>query len=124
MQNKKDYSEKIKEEKKPKVNKKLKRKRLNEIFRRENPKLAIIKDALLKRKKRKIFSQSKSVSKIKSILKKGKTKNKSKPKSSKSLNIIKHQNNFFTELNKSEIINKYLIHKPKKIRFVNPSSST
>ena len=127
LQNKKDYSEKIKEEKKPKIDTKLKRKRLNEIFKRQNPKLAIIKDALLKRKQRKqrkIFSQSKSETRIKSILKKGKNKNKSKPKSSKSQNNNKHRYNFLTELNKSEIIKKNLIHKPKKIIFVHPSSST
>jgi hypothetical protein len=124
LQNKKDYSEKIKEEKKPKIDEKLKKRRLNDIFKIENPKLANIKDALLKRKKKKIISQSKSISKIKikSILKNGKNKNKSKPKSSKSYNN-KHKNDIITELDRTKIINKHLIHKPIKIKFVNSSSS-
>ena len=124
LQNKREYSEKVKNEKKPEINQKLKNKRLDGIFKLENPKLAIIKDALLKRKKRKMLSKSKSATKIKSILKNSKNKSKSKPKSSKSQNNIKYKNKFLTELNKSEIINKYLIHKPKKIKFVNSSSST
>ena len=37
INNRKDYSEKIKEENKPKINNRLKRKRLNDIFKRENP---------------------------------------------------------------------------------------
>ena len=128
IQNKKDYSEKIKQENKPKISKHLKRKRLNDIFKRENPKLAVIQDSLLKRKKKKILSQSKSASKMKSILKNGKSKNKSKSKSksksSKSLQNIKNKNHIFTELNKSEIISQKLIRKPIKIKFVGPRAST
>ena len=124
VNNRKDYSEKIKEENKPKINKRLKRKRLNDIFKRENPKLAVIQDSLLKRKKKKILSQSKSASKMKSILKNGKSKNKSKSKSksksSKSLQNVKNKNHIFNELNKSEIISQKLIHKPIKIKFVCP----
>ena len=131
LQNKKEYSEKVKNEKVPIINQKLKNKRLNSIFKLENPKLAIIKDAILKRKKRKMLSESKSANKIKSILKNSKSKNKSKrkskskskPNSSKSQNNIKYKN-YLTELNKSEIIKKNLIHKPKKIKFVYSSSST
>ena len=128
INNRKDYSEKIKEENKPKINKRLKRKRLNDIFKRENPKLAVIQDSLLKRKKKKILSQSKSASKMKSILKNGKSKNKSKSnsksKSSKSLQNIKNKNHIFNELNKSEIISQKLIRKPIKIKFVCPCVST
>ena len=127
INNRKDYSEKIKEENKPKINKRLKRKRLNDIFKRENPKLAVIQDSLLKRKKKKILSQSKSASKMKSILKNGKSKNKSKSnsksKSSKNLQNIKNKNHIFNELNKSEIISQKLIHKPIKIKFVCPRVS-
>ena len=130
LQSKKDYSEKVKNEKTPVINQQLKNKRLNNIFKMENPKLAIIKDALLKRQKRKMLSESKSASKIKSILKnsksksKNKNKSRSKPKSSKIQNNLKYKNNYLTEMNKSQIINKYLIRKPKKIQFVNSSSST
>ena len=126
VNNRKDYSEKIKEENKPKISKRLKRKRLNDIFKRENPKLAVIQDSLLKRKKKKILSQSKSASKMKSILKNGKSKNKSKSKSksSKSLQNVKNKNHIFNELNKSEIISQKLIRKPIKIKFVCPCVST
>ena len=120
--NKKDYSEKIKEENKPKIDEKLKNKKLEEIFKRENPKLAVIQDSLLKRKKEKILSHSISVTESKTALKKikGRQKSKNKSVSSKKLNNIKHIKNIFAEINKSEIINKQLIHKPIKIKFVSP----
>ena len=104
LQNKKEFFERIKEKN----------------FKIQNPKLAIIKETLLKRKKRKIFSNSNSDSKIKSILKNG----KNKAKSQRSQNNTKYKTHFHKELNKSEIINKNLIHKPKRVHFVSPSLST
>jgi hypothetical protein len=122
IKNKKDYSQKIKEENKPKIDEKLKKKKLDEIFKRENPKLAVIQDSLLKRKKEKIVSHSISVTESKSALKKikGRQKSNNKSVSSKKVNNIKHIKNVFAEINKSEIINKQLIHKPIKIKFVSP----
>ena len=120
LQNKKEFSERIKEKKKPKIDKELQRKRLSGIFKIQNPKLAIIKETLLKRKKRKIFSHSNSDSKIKSILKNG----KNKAKSQRSQNNTKYKTHFHKELNKSGIINKNLIHKPKRVHFASPSLST
>ena len=49
---KKEFSNQIKEEKQPPINKKLKQKRLEEINKLENPKLYIVKDTLSKRKKK------------------------------------------------------------------------
>jgi hypothetical protein len=122
IKNKKDYSQKIKEENKPKIDEKLKKKKLDEIFKRENPKLAVIQDSLLKRKKEKIVSHSISVTESKTALKKikGRQKSNNKSVSSKKVNNIKHIKNIFAEINKSEIINKQLIHKPIKIKFVSP----
>ena len=120
LQKKKDYSQKIKEEKKPKIDEKLEKRRLNVIFKIQNPKLAIIKDTLLKRKKKKNFSKSRTDSKIKSnSLNNVKKKNKTQPKSSKSNKKNKNENNIIPELDKNEIINKNLIRKPIKINFVN-----
>ena len=59
---------KIKEEKKPIISNKLKRKRLNDIFKRDNPKLAVIKDYKLKRKEK--INKNNILSKINSNINK------------------------------------------------------
>ena len=117
---------KIKEEKKPIISNKLKRKRLNDIFKRDNPKLAVIKDFQLKRKEK--TNKNNMLSKINSNINKdifNNNNNESKSKyNSKSLNNSKQKSNIIKELNKSEIINQKLIHKPTKIKFKNSSVST
>lgn len=126
IRNQKDYSLKIKEEKKPIISNKLKRKRLNDIFKRDNPKLAVIKDFQLKRKEK--TNKNNMLSKINSNINKdifNNNNNESKSKyNSKSLNNSKQKSNIIKELNKSEIINQKLIHKPTKIKFKNSSVST
>ena len=121
IRNKKDYSLKIKEEKKPVISNKLKKKRLNDIFKRDNPKLAVIKDFLLKRKEK--TNKNNMISKVSSTIKSDNNESKSKY-NSKSLNSSKQKTNIIKELNKSEIINQKLIHKPTKIKFKNSSVST
>ena len=121
IRNKKDYSLKIKEEKKPVISNKLKKKRLNDIFKRDNPKLAVIKDFLLKRKEK--TNKNNMISKMSSNIKSDNNESKSKY-NSKSLNSSKQKTNILKELNKSEIINQKLIHKPTKIKFKNSSVST
>ena len=121
IRNKKDYSLKVKEEKKPIISNKIKRRRLNDIFKRDNPKLAIIKDSLLKRKEKK--NKNNIISSKEKNNNSNDNKNKSKY-NSKSLNNSKQKNNIIKELNKSEILNKKLIHKPTKIKFKNSSVST
>ena len=121
IRNKKDYSLKIKEEKKPVISNKLKKKRLNDIFKRDNPKLAVIKDFLLKRKEK--TYKNNMISKMSSNIKSDNNESKSKY-NSKSLNSSKQKTNIIKELNKSEIINQKLIHKPTKIKFKNSSAST
>jgi len=121
IRNKKDYSLKIKEEKKPVISNKLKKKRLNDIFKRDNPKLAVIKDFLLKRKEK--TNKNNMISKMNSNIKSDNNESKSKY-NSKSLNSSKQKTNIIKELNKSEIINQKLIHKPTKIKFKNSSVST
>ena len=121
IRNKKDYSLKIKEEKKPVISNKLKKKRLNDIFKRDNPKLAVIKDFLLKRKEK--TNKNNMISKMSSNIKSDNNESKSKY-NSKSLNSSKQKTNIIKELNKSEIINQKLIHKPTKIKFKNSSVST
>ena len=125
IKNKKDYSLKIKEEKKPVISKRLKKKRLNDIFKRDNPKLAIIKDSLLKRKEK--TNKNNILSEMNSNINNDilNNKNKSTTKyNSKSLNNSKQKGNIIKELNKSEIINQKLVHKPTKIKFKNSSVST
>ena len=125
IKNKKDYSLKIKEEKKPVISKRLKQKRLNDIFKRDNPKLAIIKDSLLKRKEK--TNKNNILSEMNSNINNDilNNKNKSTTKyNSKSLNNSKQKGNIIKELNKSEIINQKLVHKPTKIKFKNSSVST
>lgn len=121
IRNKKDYSLKIKEEKKPVISNKLKKKRLDDIFKRDNPKLAVIKDFLLKRKEK--TNKNNMISKMSSNIKSDNNESKLKY-NSKSLNSSKQKANIIKELNKSEIINQKLIHKPTKIKFKNSSVST
>ena len=99
IQLKKDFSNQIKEEKQPPINKKLKQKRLDEINKLENPKLFIVKDTLSKRKKKRV------------ILKK---RDPNKPSRFKWK--LKLDDDPFDKLNKSDSINDTLIKKPKKIK--------
>ena len=96
---KKEFSNQIKEEKQPPINKKLKQKRLDEINKLENPKLFIVKDTLSKRKKKRV------------ILKK---RDPNKP--SKFKWKLKLDEDPFDKLNKSDTINDTLIRRPKKIK--------
>ena len=96
---KKEFSNQIKEEKQPPVNKKLKQKRLEEINKLENPKLYIVKDTLSKRKKKRV------------ILKK---RDPNKP--SRFNWKLKLEEDPFDKLNKSDTVNETLIRRPKKIK--------
>ena len=96
---KKEFSNQIKEEKQPPINKKLKQKRLEEINKLENPKLYIVKDTLSKRKKKRV------------ILKK---KDPNKP--SRFNWKLKLEEDPFDKLNKSDTVNETLIRRPKKIK--------
>ena len=119
-ESKENYSERIKEENKPKIDETLRKKRLDEIFKRENPKLAVFKENLLRRKKKQNISHS--ISATCPVLKKtkiiSKSKDSSKSESSKKSINIKHLKNNFAEIKKSEVINQKLVHKPIKIQFV------
>ena len=96
---KKEFSNQIKEEKQPPINKKLKQKRLEEINKLENPKLYIVKDTLSKRKKKRV------------ILKK---RDPNKP--SRFNWKLKLEEDPFDKLNKSDTVNETLIRRPKKIK--------
>ena len=96
---KKEFSNQIKDEKQPPINKKLKQKRLEEINKLENPKLYIVKDTLSKRKKKRV------------ILKK---RDPNKP--SRFNWQLKLEEDPFDKFNKSDTINETLIRKPKKIK--------
>ena len=95
---KKDFSNQIKEEKQPRINKKLKLKRLDEINKLENPKLFMIKRTLSTRKKKRV------------ILKKP---DPTKP--SKFSWKLKLEEDIFDNFNKSESVNNTLVRRPKKI---------
>ena len=99
IQLKKDFSNQIKEEKQPHINKKLKQKRLDGINRLENPKLFIVKKTLSKRKKKRV------------ILKK---RDPTKP--SKFTWKLKLEEDFFDKLNRSDTSNDTLVRRPKKIK--------
>ena len=99
---KKDFSNQIKEEKQPPINKKLKLKRLEEINKLENPKQYIVKNTLSKSKKKRV------------ILKK---RDPNKPPRFKWK--LKLEEDPFDKLNKSDTINDTLIRKPKKIKISN-----
>ena len=94
-----EFSNQIKDEKQPPINKKLKQKRLEEINKLENPKLYIVKDTLSKRKKKRV------------ILKK---RDPNKP--SRFNWKLKLEEEPFDKFNKSDTINEALIRKPKKIK--------
>lgn len=96
---KKEFSNQIKEEKQPTINKKLKQMRLDEINRLENPKLFIVKDTLRKRKKKRV------------ILRK---RDPTKPSRFKWK--LKLDEDPFDKFNRSETVNETLIRRPKKIR--------
>ena len=96
---KKEFSNQIKEEKQPTINKKLKQMRLDEINRLENPKLFIVKDTLKKRKKKRV------------ILRK---RDPTKPSRFKWK--LKLDDDPFDKFNRSETVNETLIRRPKKIR--------
>ena len=96
---KKEFSNQIKEEKQPTINKKLRQMRLDEINRLENPKLFIIKDTLKKRKKKRV------------ILRK---RDPNKPSRFKWK--LKLDEDPFDKFNRSETVNETLIRRPKKIR--------
>jgi hypothetical protein len=96
---KKEFSNQIKEEKQPPINKKLKQKRLDGINRLENPKLFIVKKTLSKRKKKRV------------ILKK---RDPTKP--SKFTWKLKLEEDFFDKLNRSDTSNDTLVRRPKKIK--------
>ena len=99
IQLKKDFSNQIKKEKQPHINKKLKQKRLDGINRLENPKLFIVKKTLSKRKKKRV------------ILKK---RDPTKP--SKFTWKLKLEEDFFDKLNRSDTSNDTLVRRPKKIK--------
>jgi len=88
------YADKIREKKRPGIDEKLKKERMDKIVALENPKLVQIKDTLVKRKKKKY------------ILKK---RDKSKPS--------KLDDEKIKELNNSAIIESNLIKRPKRIIF-------
>ena len=94
-----EFSNQIKDEKQPPINKKLKQKRLEEINKLENPKLYIVKNTLSKRKKKRV------------ILKK---RDPNKP--SRFNWKLKLEEEPFDKFNKSDTINEELIRKPKKIK--------
>ena len=96
---KKDFSNQIKEEKQPPINKKLKQKRLEEIDKLENPKNFLVKATLSKRKKKRI------------LLKK---RDPNKPSRFKWK--LKLEEDPFEKINKSDSISDSFIRKPKKIR--------
>jgi hypothetical protein len=95
----KDFSNQIKEEKQPPINKKLKQKRLDEINKLENPKIFLVKATLSKRKKKRV------------LLKK---RDPNKPSRFKWK--LKLEEDPLEKLNKSDTVNDSLIKKPKKIR--------
>ena len=95
---KNDYANTIRNDKKPSVNEKLKKERMDKIVSLENPKLVQIKETLLKRKKRKKY-----------ILKK---------KEKKPEDLDERD-----EINKSAIIQSHLIKKPKNLRFASSFSA-
>ena len=88
------YADKIREKKRPGIDEKLKKERMDKIVALENPKLVQIKDTLVKRKKKKY------------VLKK---RDKSKPS--------KLDDEKIKELNNSAIIESNLIKRPKRIIF-------
>ena len=96
---KKEFSNQIKEEKQPHINKKLKQKRLDEINRLENPKLFIVKNTLSKRKKKRVL-----------------LKKRDPTKPSKFNWKLKLDEDPFDKLNKSDTVNNTLIRRPKKIK--------
>ena len=96
---KKEFSNQIKEEKQPHINKKLKQKRLDEINRLENPKLFIVKNTLSKRKKKRVL-----------------LKKRDPTKPSKFNWKLKLDEDPFDKLNKSDTVNDTLIRRPKKIK--------
>jgi hypothetical protein len=86
--------------------------------------LLLIEDFLLKRKEK--INKNNMLSKMSSKINKDIfNNNNSKSKyNSKSLNNSKQKCNIIKEINKSDIINQKLIHKPTKIKFKNSSVST
>lgn len=100
IKNKKNYSELVKEERKPIVSEKLKKERMDKIFALENPKEVQVKATLVKQKNKRI------------ILKK---RDKTKP--SKYKWELKLEEDPLELLNNSENAQNNLVRKPKKINF-------